>query len=339
VSGLVAQPAAVLIAFAAAVCFAISNVLQQRVAATLPTTAAFDGGVLLRLIRRPLWLLGLLAVTVSMALQAVALGLGRLVVIEPVLASSLLVALGLSAWADRHRMRLAEWAAAVATFAGLAMFLMAAQPTSGQPAASSASLGFAGVGAFVVAGIAAVIAARQASPVRRALVLGIGGGIAAGVTDALTKSVAFLFGGHQLGAFADPRLYLLIVVGLMTYTMQQNGYRAAGLCAFLPAFAVLDPVVGSVLGLTLYHERLDGGPLRMVIEAVAIVAATWGIARLARSNAASSAIPERVVIAPPVENGPIEPRPIPVLVGAQAEPGQAAHSIEPVPAPFPVVLD
>jgi drug/metabolite transporter (DMT)-like permease len=308
VTGLVAQPAAVLVAFIAAICFAVANVLQQRAAAKLPATAAFDGGVLLRLIRKPLWLLGLVTVMVSMALQAVALGLGRLVVIEPVLASSLLVALGLSAWFGRHRLRPVEWAAAIATFAGLVVFLVTAQPTSGQPVGSSALLGFAAVGAFVAAGIAAMIAARQ-SPVRRALILGIGGGIAAGVTDALTKSVAFLAGGHRFGVFADPRLYLLIVVGLMTYTMQQNGYRAAGLCAFLPTFAVLDPVVGSILGLTLYHERLDGGPARMAIEVVAVAAATWGIVRLAKSNAASSPLPDEIVVTPPVER-----EPIPVLV-------------------------
>ena len=107
--------------------------------------------------------------------------------------------------------------------------------------------------------------------------------------------------------------------------MQQNGYRAAGLCAFLPAFAVLDPVVGSALGLTLYHERLDGGPARMAIEAVAVIAATWGIVRLAKSNAASSPLPDEVVVTPPLES--IEPEPI---------------ELEPVPsrvASLPVVLD
>ncbi len=67
----------------------------------------------------------------------------------------------------------------------------------------------------------------------------------------------------------------------MTYTMQQNGYRAAGLAAFLPAFAVLDPAVGSLLGLFVYHEHLGGGPVRIIIEVAAALAATWGIARLA----------------------------------------------------------
>jgi hypothetical protein len=124
--------------------------------------------------------------------------------------------------------------------------------------------------------------------------------------------VAFLVGGHQLGVFADPRLYLLIVVGLMTYTMQQNGYRAAGLAAFLPAFAVLDPVVGSALGLTLYHERLAGGPARIAIETVAVIAATWGIVRLAKSNIASSP-----AVTPPVLKPAPELEPVPVLVSAQ----------------------
>jgi hypothetical protein len=108
------------------------------------------------------------------------------------------------------------------------------------------------------------------SPLRRALTLGIGGGIAAGVTDALTKTVAALIGARQLGAFADVRLYLLIVVGLLTYTTQQNGYRAAGLATFLPVFSVLDPAVGSLLGLLLYHEHLGGGAGRIAAEIAAV---------------------------------------------------------------------
>jgi hypothetical protein len=46
--------------------------------------------------------------------------------------------------------------------------------------------------------------------------------------------VAVLAAGHLLAPFADPRLYLLIAVGLLADTIQQNGYRAAGLAAFCP---------------------------------------------------------------------------------------------------------
>ncbi|HUC57609.1 MAG TPA: DMT family transporter [Streptosporangiaceae bacterium] len=301
-TGLLAQPVAVLLALAAAICFAVANVLQQRVACTLPQQTAFDTGVLVRLFRRPLWLLGFAAIIASISLQAAALGTGRLVVIEPVLASSLLVALALSSWVERRRMRPIQWCAAIATFAGLAVFLVASQPSGGQQTAGTRQLAFAAVGAFVIAGIAVLIAVRLHS-VKRALILGIGGGVAAGVTDALTKTVAFLAGSRELAIFADPRLYLLVVVGLMTYTMQQNGYRAAALAAFLPAFAVLDPVIGSLLGLFVYHERLGGGPVRIVIESAAALLAAWGIARLASSSAAP---------APPTEPEPVIAAMLPV---------------------------
>ncbi len=288
-TGTAAEPVAVALAITAACTFAVANVVQQRVAAKLRSDAAFDTAVLLHLIRRPLWLAGLAAVMVSLSLQATALGLGRLVIIEPILASSLLFALALAARADRRRMRPIEWLAALATFAGLAVFLSVAHPSGGQPTAKLSQLGMAAIAAVIIAVASGLLAVRM-GPLRRALTLGVGGGIAAGVTDALTKTVAYLAGGHQLGVFADARLYLLVVVGLLTYTMQQNGYRAAGLAAFLPVFSVLDPVVGSLLGLLLYHEHLGGGAGRMALEAVAVLAATWGIYRLARSTAQAELI-------------------------------------------------
>jgi drug/metabolite transporter (DMT)-like permease len=310
-SGSATQPIAVALAITAAATFAVANVVQQRVAAKLRSHAAFDTAVLLHLIRRPLWLAGLAAVIVSLALQATALGLGRLVLIEPVLASSLLFALALAARADRRRMRPTEWLAALATFAGLAVFLSVAHPSGGQPTAKLSQLGLA-AGAAVIIAVASGLLAVRISPLGRALTLGVGGGIAAGVTDALTKTVADLAGGHQLGVFADARLYLLAVIGLLAYTMQQNGYRAAGMAAFLPVFSVLDPVVGSLLGLLIYHEHLGGGAARIALEVAAGLAATWGICQLARSTAQAE----------PIE--PIKPietlEPIETVAPIEAEP-------------------
>ena len=133
-----------------------------------------------------------------------------------------------------------------------------------------------------MAGLCCVLAFRLTAH-HRALALSIGGGIGAGVTDAVTKTVATVTGLHGLGVFGEIRLYLLAVIGLSTFTMQQNGYRAAGLPASLPAFAVLEPLVGSLLGLFIYHEHVGGGSARIAIEVIAVLAAVWGIARLAKS--------------------------------------------------------
>src|SRR5258708_288283 len=205
-TGAAVQPVAIALAVGAAISFAVSNVVQQRVAARLRSDTAFEAAVLLRLIHRPLWLAGLAGIIISLSLQATALGLGRLVVIEPVLASSLLFALALAARADRRRMTPVEWLAAVATFAGLVAFLSVAQPSGGRPTASVSQLGIA-AGAAVAIAIASVVLAGRMSPLRRALTLGIGGGVAAGVTHALTKTVAGLVGVHQPGGFTDHPLH------------------------------------------------------------------------------------------------------------------------------------
>jgi hypothetical protein len=276
----VEQPLAGVLALAASCCFAVAAVTQQRVAARLPSERAFEPAVLLRLLRRPAWLAGLAAVIAGFALQAAALGLGRLVVVEPVLATSLLLTLALAARRDRRRLRGGEWAAALAVVAGLAVFLVVGQPAGGQRTASASALGLAAAVLLGLVGLCVMVASRFTGSAR-ALLLGVAAGAAAGTTDALVKSVAVVAAGHLPSLITDARLYLLIAIGLLAYTIQQNGYRAAGLAAFLPAFAVMEPVTGSLLGLVVYQERLSHGPGQIAIELAACTAAAWGIARLA----------------------------------------------------------
>jgi len=276
------QGLAVAFAIGGAFSYPIASVTQQRAAARLTSTGAFDPAVLVRLVRTRRWLLSLLAVMAGYALQATALNLGRLVVVEPVFPIGLLFALLLAARAEGRRLRHSEWTAAVAAVAGLAVFLVAAQPSGGNRTAGAGSLGLAGAGAVGVAGLCCLLAVKVAAP-HRALVLSIGGGIGAGVTDALTKTVAALAGIQRLALFGDVRLYLLALVGLLTFTVQQNAFRAAGLAASLPAFAVLEPIVGSLLGLFVYHEHVGGGGIRITVEVLAVLAALWGIAQLANS--------------------------------------------------------
>jgi drug/metabolite transporter (DMT)-like permease len=282
VTGAPQQAIAVVLAMAGAFSYAVASVTQQRVASQLPSEKAFDPTVLVRLARTRRWLISLIAVVGGYGLQAAALELGRLVVVEPVFPVGLLFALLLAARAEGRRLRHSEWTAAVAAVAGMAIFLVAAEPTGGHRTSGAGPLGLVTAGAVAVAMICTLVAGKVTSP-HRALALSIGGGIGAGVTDALTKTVATLVGTVRLAIFGDVRLYLLALIGLLTYTMQQNAFRAAGLAASLPAFAVLEPIVGSVLGLAIYHERVGGGGIRIAVEVIAVLAAVWGIVRLANS--------------------------------------------------------
>jgi drug/metabolite transporter (DMT)-like permease len=327
------QPLAVVLALAGSGCYAVAAVTQQRVASRLPPGRAFDPAVLLRLLRHPAWLAALGAVIAGFVLQAAALGLGRLVVIEPVLASGLLFALALAAWRDRRFLSRAEWAATLAVVGGLAVFLVVGQPAGGQPTASAAVLGLAAAAATGLVVLCVVLAGRFTSS-RRALLFGVGGGVAAGVTDALIKSVTVLAAGHLVALLADARLYVLIVVGLLTYTIQQNGYRAAGLAAFLPAFSVLEPVTGALLGLVIYHEQLTDGPAQIAVELAACAAMTWGIARLARSDMVSGAHPAAgpAPLTPPIPPTPATPTSPSAPPSPATPPGQATPPGPAVPA-------
>jgi drug/metabolite transporter (DMT)-like permease len=282
VTGVPEQALAIALAIVGAFSYALASVYQQQSASKLASSVSFDPAVLVRLARARRWLLGLIAVICGYGLQAAALDLGRLVIVEPVFPVGLLFALLLAARSEGRRLRNAEWTAAVAAVAGLGVFLVAAQPTGGARIAGTGPLSLAAGGALGIAAVCCLIAARITAP-HRALALSIGGGIGAGVTDALTKTVAAVAGTHRFGVFGDLRLYLLAVVGLMTFTLQQNAFRAAGLSASLPSFAVLEPVVGSLLGLAIYHEQVGTSGIRIAVEVLAVAAAIWGIARLANS--------------------------------------------------------
>jgi drug/metabolite transporter (DMT)-like permease len=281
-TGATQQVVSVVLALGGAMCYAVGAVAQQRCAARLVSGSPVDLRLVLRLARTRGWQLSMIAVVAGYALHASALALGRLVVVEPVIPLGLLMALLLGARVEGRWLSWSEWTAALAAVAGLAVFLVAAQPSGGQQTAEAAPLGIAAAIAVTVAGLCCLVTIRTSAP-HRAIPLAVGGGIAAGVTDTLTKTVVPLAGAQQFALLGDVRLYLLAVVGLLALTMQQNAYRAGGLAASLPAFIVLEPFVGSALGLMIYHERVGADPLRITIEVLAVLAAVWGIARLARS--------------------------------------------------------
>lgn len=80
---------AVLVALAAALCFAAGTMLQQKVAAQASDDEAVSAGFLVRLAREPLWLAGIAVDGLGFVFQALSLKVGQPAVVQPLLAATM----------------------------------------------------------------------------------------------------------------------------------------------------------------------------------------------------------------------------------------------------------
>ena len=89
--------------------FALAATLQQMEAGSLDREQASSIKMLLVLVRRPRWLLGVAADAGGFITVALALAIGRLVVVQPLVVTVLLFALPLSARLTGRRITRSDW--------------------------------------------------------------------------------------------------------------------------------------------------------------------------------------------------------------------------------------
>jgi drug/metabolite transporter (DMT)-like permease len=263
-------------------------VLQQRAASEVPDAESLGGGLVRRLVRRPMWLAGVGADTGAYVVQAVALGLGSLVLVQPLLVTSLLFALPLGAiWAGR-RLRRADWVWAGVLTVGLAIFVIVGDPTEG---AETASIARWLVAAAIIVPVTAacVLWASRSRGVRRAVLLAVAAGILYGVTAALTKSAVELLGDGIVNFLTSWEPYALAVAAVLGTFLSQAAFQAGRLEASLPALTVLEPVVAVALGITLLDEEVRAGGWQWLL--IGIAAGGMLAASIALPRAAAAAEP------------------------------------------------
>jgi drug/metabolite transporter (DMT)-like permease len=270
----------VALALAAALLFALGTVLQQQVAATATEEEARGAGFLLRLARRPRWLAGIAADALGFVAQAAALGLGRIVVVQPLLATSVVFALPLSARLEHKPVSRPEILAALAVTAGLGAFLVLADPEGGVENASAVAWIVSFAVAAVICG-ALVVAARGRAPVHRAAMLGSAAGILFALSAALTKSTVEQLDEGVLTVFEHWHVYALIVVGYVSMTLSQASLQTGALAAAVATQMSLDPVASLFLGTLAFEETIHDSTAAAVAALAAFAVMIAGIAFLA----------------------------------------------------------
>jgi drug/metabolite transporter (DMT)-like permease len=287
----------IVLSILAALVFGAGVALQQRAAVTVPTRYAGRPGLLLRLIRRPLWLLGVAGDVGGLALQAAALRRGSLVVVQPLLTTSLLFTLTLTAAWSHQPITRPEWGALVMILAGLTLFLVAAAPAD-QANASADVRGWLLCVAWV-GGLAATAlgAGLRADGAARAALFGVAAGMADAFMAVLVKAFAGTVGLGFPGVLRTWTPYAVIGAGIIALVLIQTAYQAGHPTVALPVITVVDPLVASLIGVTLFGERVLVGGLRAPLIGVAAAVIVMGLVTLSRSaslaEVPSAPAPER----------------------------------------------
>lgn len=279
------------LAVLAALLFAIASVAQRGAAADVPDDEARGGRLILRLVRSPRWWAGTVGDTGGFVVQAAALGVGSLLLVQPLLVTTVLFALPLEARLTGRRIGRSEVRWALVLVAALALFVVVGEPTAGRDRAPLHHWLPALVVLLVVLAGCVLLAGRRRGP-RRAAMLAVATGLAYGLVAALTKSVVDALGDGPVELLTSWETWALVVAVLGGTWLQQAAFGAGPLAASLPAVTVGEPIVAAVLGVVVLFEQVRADGPEWILIGLLVVLMVVATAALSRSSAASAATPD-----------------------------------------------
>lgn len=261
----------VLLALASAASYGVASVLQHLAAGPGPMT---------HLLRNPRWLVGNLFDAGGFALQLLALHHGSLLLVEPLLVTSLIFAFPLAAILRRQPVPWIEPAGAAVVAGGLALFLAIARPGS-RPARAP-------VGGLVVLTIAAVLVvggllllARPAPGRRRGVLSAAAAGICFGYMAA-SVALAWHVADHGVArALLSWEPYGALVAGGLGIALAQQAFGTGVLRLSLPTMTVVQPLVAVTIGLLLLGEPIHASGAAPALEVLGLAGAAAGVYLLA----------------------------------------------------------
>jgi drug/metabolite transporter (DMT)-like permease len=271
---------AALLALGAAFFIAIGDVIHQRSAHEVTDEPVSHVELFMRLLRDGQWWLGSIVAAVGFALQAAALGLGSVLLVQALLVTSLLFALLLNARLSHRRVTRWEWTWAALLAAAVVVIVTVGNPTAGHSRASLETW-TAVIAVLGPALVLCVVGARIWSGPAGAVLLALVSGALWGVFAVLTKGVVHRLDDGLWALLGTPELYVWALVAIAGTVWQQASFRAGALTASLPTMTVTEPVVGSVLGIVVLGETLrpgDAGWLTLIVAVAVMVVATAALA-------------------------------------------------------------
>ncbi len=269
---------AVLAAFA----FAFGTVLQQK--GTLTTTQeSGDAPWLIQILRKPVWLAGMVMQASGWILQAVALDKAPLMVVQAITSLSLVIALPIGIWLTGQQVDRKVVAGAVAVVAGIVVFLSVGSPHGGTTNPNAATWWTA---CLVIAALVLVFVAlgRSRQGATRALLFGSAAGFGYGLQTAVTKDFDLEVGHGLVALLADWSIYVLAASAVVGFILQQSALKTGVLAPAMASSNAVTLFVGVILGSVIFGEMLGNGSGHVAPAIVGLLLAVAGVVLLARAE-------------------------------------------------------
>jgi drug/metabolite transporter (DMT)-like permease len=260
-------------------------VLQQQTAQLEPDSRFLSLRLITDLLRKPRWLTGIGCMIAGQVLAAWSIGHLSLAFVEPLLTTNLVFALLLAVPIAKATLRFWEIFGAAVLCTGVALL-------SAARSAKPIGLSFGSFSHWPAAAVIAVIAAvavhyGRLHPGRtRALLTGIGAGLVFGIQDALTRQTLQILNSNGVDAmFTTWAPYALVGAGATGIWLMQSAFNSGPLPLSLPAISAGEPLVGILLGVLIFGDRIQVSPGELALQAGGLVALVLGVIMVGRGPA------------------------------------------------------
>lgn len=268
---------------AAATCSGAANVLQARAARVEPARAGLDTTFLIRLVRRPGYLLALALVVAGFALSFLALRTLPLFVVQAGRASSLAVTALLAVVMLRSRLKWVEIIAVAFVMGGLV--LLAAGSGTQRPVVVPVGTRIGLLVALIAVAVAASAVTRIEPAARAGLILGA----LAGLSFAILA-----LGARSLRSYApsalltDPAAWAMGCGGVLGLLLAATALQRTSVVSATAPMVGTETVVGAALGMILCGDRpAPGGATVSVLGFALVLAGALALTRFAAPDDAA----------------------------------------------------
>jgi drug/metabolite transporter (DMT)-like permease len=262
-------------------------VLQQNAAQREPASRFLSLRLMADLVRAPRWLVGIACMVGGMVLAAWSIGHLSLSFVEPLLTTYLVFALVLAVPLAKASVKPWEVLGAAVLCTGVALL-------SSSRSVKPIGLSFGSVSHWFVAAAIAFIAfvavqsGRRRQSRTRAMLTGVAAGLIFGIQDALTRQTLQILQSNGWGNLVSTWApYALVGAGVIGVWLMQSAFNAGPLQASLPAIAAGEPLVGILLGVVVFGDRIQVSEGMLAIQAGGIAALVVGVIMVGRASALS----------------------------------------------------